>query len=202
MPVGGGGVRSAAASAAASRASPGRGTPLRRTSVSCPAGSFRFRESAAKGPKILPPPAARILEDTLAKKIVTSRGTKWLKTFAVLSKEYLCLSKPAGENSTAQWMASVGEVVTTDSLYEVFQRHQRDNADSHEMGTLTFDEARQALASLSICPTDEDFESLFSELDQDANGSLDWQVGARPCAALVTARIRWCFSQAPLRSTI
>lgn len=161
--------RAAASSSAAvrTRSPSGGGGPhasgSRRLSVR---HALSYKE--ASGPKMLPPPSARIMQENLEKKIVTSRGSKWLKTFAVLSRDYLCFAKPVND---LHWTADVGGQITTDSLYETFTRHI-----SRECGSLTFEETRAALADLNLCPSDDDFKLLFSQLDQDGNGDLDWQV--------------------------
>ena len=122
---------------------------------------------------MLPPPPQRIMQDNIKKKIVTSRGNKWLETFAVLSKDYLCFAKPVRHNQsqTAHWSSAVGDQISTDNLYDTFKKHV-----TRECGSLTFAETRAALSDLHLCPSDEDFKLLFSQLDEDGNGDLDWQV--------------------------
>lgn len=106
----------------------------------------------------------------LKKQVITPKGIKWFKHFAVLSQDHLAFAKPMDGSPDAHWIRSLGCQVTSNALWEVFTKHDLD-----ENGSLDFEETVQALSDLHMFSTEEDCRQMFSELDSDGNGVLNWE---------------------------
>ena len=118
----------------------------------------------------LPPVSDRIIQAHLKKQVITAKGIKWFKHFTVLSQDHLAFAKPMDGSPDAHWIRSLGCQVTTNTLWEVFTKHDLD-----ENGSLDFEETVQALSDLHMFSTEEDCRQMFAELDSDGNGVLDWE---------------------------
>ena len=133
--------------------------------------------------KWLPPPEERILEGTLERKFLTSKGVKWISRFAVLSDEHLLFAKqhvasiskcPDISQSEAHlvetWAhhATAREGLSAAKLQEMFEKFDFDRN-----GSLDLDEAKEALLQLNLITSEKEVATIFHLLDTDHSGALD-----------------------------
>ena len=133
--------------------------------------------------KWLPPPEERILEGTLERKFLTSKGVKWISRFAVLSDEHLLFAKqhvasiskcPDISQSEAHlvetWAhhATAREGLSAAKLQEMFEKFDFDRN-----GSLDLDEAKEALLQLNLITSEKEVATIFHLLDTDHSGTLD-----------------------------
>jgi hypothetical protein len=158
---------------AAARPQTGGGARDTRTTAQTDKDSARVPSQRMK---TLPPPSERILSSTMERQILTSKGIVWKSMQVVLSANYMFLSKVLNMSDAEQInMNHWPDVYThTNKLYEVFTKYDTDSSNS-----LDESEVGKALKDLGLFESEETthhlLSELFSSLDSDQSGDLNWE---------------------------
>ena len=117
----------------------------------------------------LPPGDEWLFSGNMMKEVITAKGIKWHTRFVVLLQEYLTFSKHF-EGSEADSSDHLPELeMSVENLRATFN----DNDSNHD-GELEMEEAKQAMMALNMFSTQQDFDRMFTLLDSDGSGTLDW----------------------------
>ena len=122
-------------------------------------------ENLMPSTKKLPPNDQWLFSGDMMKQVVTAKGIKWNRRFAVLLRDHLTFSKPYDPE-----IADDIPDLEPSELQAMFDRY-----DYSRDGLLQRQEARDAMVSLKVFTTEAEFDRIYSFLDADASGELDFK---------------------------
>ena len=122
-------------------------------------------EDVMPSTKKLPPNEQWLFSGDMMKQVVTAKGIKWNRRFAVLLRDHLTFSKPYDPE-----IAEDISDLEPSELQAMFDRY-----DYSRDGLLQRQEARDAMVSLKVFTTEAEFDRIYSFLDADASGELDFK---------------------------